>query len=133
MGTNITSYDKRMAIVYKRAIHNAEQAILNHRTVKETSVNGKSLMMQLFHENGIALPIRTQSWIRSSLTEICPSGDDGWTYHYGLYGKPSQTFCRYLDRLTEAIENKYGYTHSGDAEINSKPNDESDWGELGDD
>ncbi len=100
---------------YETAIRDAETKILNRQTVYNSKLGGdKSLILQLFREHSIAVPLKTQGWIKKSLHDIYfHEGDCEWSYHY--YGKPSTVIHEYLARLAAAVETKQQFE---DMELN---------------
>jgi hypothetical protein len=93
---------------YEQAIKKAEAAILNHQAVHNTEIQGKSLIMQLFREHEINVPLKTRGWIIRSLDDVYyHEGDAQWSYHY--IGRPSTVFEDYMARLASAIQTKQQY------------------------
>jgi hypothetical protein len=94
---------------YGKAIKEAENKILNRQAVQNSDVKGdKSLIMQLFREHDIAVPLKTQGWIINSLHDIYyHEGGQEWSYHYT--GRPSTVFESYMARLDSAIQTKAQY------------------------
>lgn len=62
---------------YTSAIREAEQNILAGKEVVNQDINGKSLIMQLFREHGISVPLKTQGWIINTLHSIRYSPQSG--------------------------------------------------------
>ena len=89
---------------YEAAIFDAEQAVLNKRELYDEDVRGTSLILHLFRQNGVDLPLKTQGWVKSSLVRLFYS-EDSWSYSYR--GRESTVFFGYLQQLAEAIEKKY--------------------------
>jgi hypothetical protein len=63
------------------------------------------LFLQLFRENGIELPLKTQGWVKTSLAEIYHSEDYGWSYRY--YGRESTVIEGYINKLVDSVEAKH--------------------------
>lgn len=99
---------------YETAIEEAEKAILDGWTVDNKEIGGRSLILQLFRENGIKLPLKTQGWVKSSLAEIHHTGDNGWSYsYYGRKGSQGSTVFRgYIKELADAIQYKRQYAQA---------------------
>ncbi|MFR8331471.1 MAG: hypothetical protein ACLU9S_03075 [Oscillospiraceae bacterium] len=55
---------------YDSAISEAEGNIMAGKEVINREINGKSLIMQLFREHEIPVPLKTQGWIINSLHSI---------------------------------------------------------------
>jgi len=99
---------------YETAIEKAETAIMDGRTVDNTEIGGRSLILQLFRENGIELPLKTQGWVKSSLANIHRDGDNGWSYNYygGKGSQGSTVFKGYIKELADAIQYKRQYAQT---------------------
>ena len=92
---------------YAHAIKAAEQGIMNRHKVHNSEIDGKSLIMQLFREHEISVPLKTQGWIIGSLYDIYfDAKDDEWTYQYYKTSKNSTVFQKYLLLLVEAVNSK---------------------------
>ncbi len=90
---------------YHQAIAKAEQDILSGGQVLNTDIQGKSLVMQLFREHEIAVPLKTQGWIIKSLYSIYYSQTgDFWNYRYS--GNDSAVFRGLMIQLIEAVKTK---------------------------
>jgi hypothetical protein len=91
---------------YDAAIKDAEIKILNRQTVLNSDVlNDKSLIMQLFREHEIILPLKTRGWVISSLHDIYYNENrERWNYHYT--GNDSTVFNGYLPLLISAVQTK---------------------------
>jgi len=118
---------------YERAIKTAEHKLLNRQEVINDDVLGdKSLIMQLFREHEIAVPLKTQGWIISSLLSVFYKADrEDWSYRYD--GNPSTVFWDYFDRLLAAVQTKQQFEemnqNGGDApefDSNIENEDETD-------
>lgn len=94
--------EERARLEYETAIKEAEKAIIERRPVQNKEIGYKSLLLQLFREYGIELPLKTQGWVKSSLAEIHCTPDRGWSYQH--YGRASTVIHEYLNQLAEAIE-----------------------------
>jgi hypothetical protein len=92
---------------YKQALKAAAYNFMNKNEVVNSDVlDGKSLIMQLFREHGITVPLKTQGWIIKSLSAVFYNENkDCWSYRYN--GNQSTVFFDYLDKLLAAIETKY--------------------------
>lgn len=97
--------EERARLEYESAIKEAEKAIIERRPVQNKEIGSKSLLLQLFREYGIELPLKTQGWVKSSLAEIHCTHDQGWSYQH--YGRASTVIHEYLNQLAEAIEIKH--------------------------
>lgn len=104
---------------YEVAIFDAEQAILNKRELFNYDIRGTALILQLFRENGVELPLKTQGWVKSSLRTIYYH-DDYWSYRY--VGRPSTVIHGYLDKLAKTIEKKHEQQPEPDTDV--EPDDE---------
>lgn len=90
---------------YEQALKSAESKILSRDKVINDDVQGKSLIMQLFREHEIAVPLKTQGWIINSLCDIYYNENrESWSYHYT--GNNSTVFRNYLSRLVSAVQTK---------------------------
>jgi hypothetical protein len=107
---------------YEQAIKAAEEKILNKQTVSNTEINGKSLIMQLFREHEISVPLKTSGWIINALHSIEYNKDrEEWSYRYFNSSKDSTVFSDYLPMLVSAVQTKQQYEemtcpHDGDTE-----------------
>ena len=102
---------------YEKAITLAEFAISKRLRVENAEVQGKSLIMQLFREHEITVPLKTQGWIVNSLHDIYfDEARDEWGYHYYSKSKDSTVFPYYLALLASAVQTKEQYKEmaSGD-------------------
>ena len=90
---------------YQTAITEAEQKLLRGEKVWNADINGQNLLLQLFRENNIGVPLRTQGWIVSSLACIQRvSGDDAT---YWRRGSTSSVIETYILKLIHVLEEKY--------------------------
>jgi hypothetical protein len=88
-----------------RAITDAERAIIASETVTETNVGDKSLTLQLMRKYGIAVPLRTQGWIKKYLVsfECYPKEGKVERTDYKHYGRESTVVSEYLYKLYQAV------------------------------
>lgn len=110
---------EKEAAKYKSSISDAEKAILDKTTVKNKDINGKNLILQLFRENGIELPLKTQGWVKSSLVSIFCYPDGEWSYRFKLNGGASKVMDSYLNKLVETVETKYWQLNSEKEKTNA--------------
>ncbi|MCL2189051.1 MAG: hypothetical protein FWB87_09845 [Defluviitaleaceae bacterium] len=105
-------------LAYEQAIQRAEEKIVKRENVVNTPMpNGKHLIMQLFREHDIAVPLKTQGWINSALHSIkYDAKNERWSYQYFKSSKDSTVFSDYLQRLAAAIQTKQQFD-----EINEGP------------
>lgn len=93
---------------YETAVFNAEQAILNKKPVVNSEIKNTCLLLCLFRENAVDVPLKTQGWIKSALHSVNYDENDGeWTYRYFNDHKQSNSFGGCLNQLVSAIERKY--------------------------
>lgn len=92
---------------YEQAIKTAEGKILNKETVGNADIQGKSLIMQLFREHNIPIPLKTQGWIINALADIHYNENrERWSYTYFNSSKNSTVFSDYLPLLVSAVQTK---------------------------
>jgi len=92
---------------YEQAIKAAENKILNNQTISNANIQSKSLIMQLFREHEISIPLKTQGWIIKALHSIeFDEQRQRWSYHYFKGHKDSTVFSDYLQLLVSAIQTK---------------------------
>jgi hypothetical protein len=92
---------------YEQAIKTAEEKILNKETVLNADINGKSLIMQLFREHNISIPLKTQGWIINALHDIhYDENRERWSYQYYNKSKDSTVFFDYLPLLVSTVQTK---------------------------
>ena len=97
----------REEAAYREAIAKAEAAIVNHQPIMNAEVRGTSLILQLFRENGVKLPLRTQGWVKSALHSMDYNKARGcWNYRFFRSHKDSTTFLEYFGLLEQAIQEK---------------------------
>lgn len=110
---------------YTAAIREAEQDILHGREVVNREINGKALIMQLFREHGISVPLKTQGWIINTLHSIRYSpGCDQWSYQYRKGSRKSTKLFELLPCLLSAIQSKVSLENS-DSDNSGSPTPES--------
>lgn len=92
---------------YEAAILKAEQTIMNKQELVDDDVRGTSLILQVFRENGVELPLKTQGWVKSSLHSIYHNEQqDYWSYKYT--GRPSTVIHDYIEKLVAAVQSRHG-------------------------
>jgi hypothetical protein len=92
---------------YEQTIKAAESKILNKHAVRNADIQGKSLIMQLFREHEIAVPLKTQGWIIKALHSIEYNADrERWGYRYYNKSRDSTVFSDYLPLLVSAVQTK---------------------------
>ena len=92
---------------YNAAIREAAQNILAGKTVVNQEINGKSLLMQLFREYGISVPLKTQGWIIHTLHSVRYSLETGrWTYQCPRGSRASTKLPALLPQLSAAIRDR---------------------------
>lgn len=113
---------------YDTAIREAEKDILAGKEVVNREVNGKSLIMQLFREHGISVPLKTQGWIINALHDIRYSPESGqWHYHYYKNNCDSTKMFELLPKLSAAIQTKQQFEEQGEADLDTTaPFDENE-------
>lgn len=102
---------------YTQAIAKAEKALLAGETVSNPKINGKSLLLQLFREHNIELPLRTQGWVNNSLSSF--SYRDG-RFQARCCGRLSDPFINGIIKLHEAVLTKQQFlenTNTDEEEI----------------
>lgn len=88
---------------YEKAIAKAEKALLAGEVVANPQINGKSLVLQLFREHNIELPLRTQGWVNNSLSSF--SYQDGY-FQACCSGRLGDPFMNSVIKLHEAVLTK---------------------------
>lgn len=121
---------EEQAALYNLAIREAEKDILAGKEVINREVNGKSLIMQLFREHEIPVPLKTQGWIINTLHSIHYSPESGhWNYRYYKGSRDSTKMFELLSKLSAAIQTKQQFEEqcadSRDA-LSSAADDEQD-------
>ena len=93
---------------YEGAITAAEFIISCKGRLDNTNIQGKSLIMQLFREHKINVPLKTQGWIIKSLKSVYfHQGSDEWGYSYS--GNNSTAFGDCFNQLLAAVQTKQQY------------------------
>ena len=101
---------------YDAAIREAEKDILAGKEVVNREVNGKALIMQLFREHEIPVPLKTQGWIINALHSIRYSPESGqWDYRYYRKSRDSTKMFELLPKLSAAIQTKQQFEEQGEA------------------
>lgn len=101
---------------YDAAIREAEKDILAGKEVVNREVNGKALIMQLFREHEIPVPLKTQGWIINALHSIRYSPESGqWDYRYYKGSRDSTKMFELLPKLSAAIQTKQQFEERGEA------------------
>ena len=79
-------------------------------------VNGKALIMQLFREHEIPVPLKTQGWIINALHSIRYSPESGqWDYRYVKSSRDRTKMFELLPKLSAAIQTKQQFEERGEA------------------
>lgn len=100
--------EQERAQQYEVAIEQAEKDILAGKEVVDVEISGKSLLMQLFREHNIPVPLKTQGWIIHSLYSVkYDPKTGGWSYDH--YGRSSTAISKLLPQLATAIQTKQQY------------------------
>lgn len=77
-------------------------------------INGKSLIMQLFREHEIPVPLKTQGWIINSLHSIWYEPQNGeWHYRYFKGSRDSTKMFDLLSKLSAAIQTRQQFEEHG--------------------
>ena len=99
---------------YETAIKTAELNIVDKNPVLNDDLDdGQSLILQLFRENHITLPLKTQGWVKKSLVGLkYHSPERGWSYSYN--GNKSTVIFSYLNQLIERVEEKHKHDRATD-------------------
>ena len=105
--------EKAMQAEYEQAIELAVRKLLRKEEVVNSTVLGdKSLIMQLFREHEITVPLKTQGWIINSMVSVYYNvNSECWSYYYS--GNKSTVFLDYLNKLIAVIETKFPYGNMG--------------------
>ena len=99
---------------YDSAIREAEGDIMAGKEVINREINGKSLIMQLFREHEIPVPLKTQGWIINSLHSIRYDPQIGeWNYRYFKGSRNSTKLFDLLSKLSAAIQTKRQFVEHG--------------------
>lgn len=111
---------------YSQAIRSAEEKILKKQTVLNSDIQDKSLVMQLFREHDISVPLKTQGWIIKSLHSLeYDVKRDEWSYRYYKSSKNSTVFFDYLNRLVSAVQTKQQFEENSQSSDDSRYYDNS--------
>lgn len=99
--------EKRLEEINKQ-IEDTEYKIFHQEKVKNTDIDGKSVINLLMQKHGIKVPLRTQGWINSKLAMIV---FDHGEISYKFFGKSqrdnSTVFKKYLVELEKAINQTF--------------------------
>ena len=99
---------------YDSAIREAEGDIMAGKEVINREINGKSLIMQLFREHEIPVPLKTQGWIINSLHSIRYDPQIGeWNYRYFKGSRNSTKMFDLLSKLSAAIQTRQQFEEHG--------------------
>lgn len=99
---------------YDSAIREAEGNIVAGKEVVNREINGKSLIMQLFREHEIPVPLKTQGWIINSLHSIQYNPQIGeWNYRHFKGSRNSTKLFDLLSKLSAAIQTKQQFEKHG--------------------
>lgn len=99
---------------YDSAIREAEGNIVAGKEVVNREINGKSLIMQLFREHEIPVPLKTQGWIINSLHSIQYNPQIGeWNYRHFKGSRNSTKLFDLLSKLSAAIQTKQQFEEHG--------------------
>lgn len=99
---------------YDSAIREAEGNIMVGKEVINREINGKSLIMQLFREHEIPVPLKTQGWIINSLHSIRYDPQIGeWNYRYFKGSRNSTKMFDLLSKLSAAIQTRQQFEEHG--------------------
>lgn len=100
----------------RQAIRQAEQDIMDGKEVIDEDGEGNSLLLQLFREHQIEVPLRTQGWIARSLYSVQYSPQaDTWQCDY--YGYGSTKISQLLPKLSAAIQTRRQYESQPSPEL----------------
>jgi len=84
------------------------------KEVINREINGKSLIMQLFREHEIPVPLKTQGWIINSLHSIRYKPQNGeWHYRYFKGSRDSTKMFDLLSKLSAAIQTRQQFEEHG--------------------
>ena len=88
--------------------------IMVGKEVINREINGKSLIMQLFREHEIPVPLKTQGWIINSLHSIRYDPQIGeWNYRYFKGSRNSTKMFDLLSKLSAAIQTRQQFEEHG--------------------
>lgn len=84
----------------------------------------KSLVLHLFKEYDIKVPLKTQGWINTALNSIkYDNNNKTYTYTYYSNHKNSTVFKKYMNQLIKAIYEKNDIKFDGDIKQEVNPDD----------
>lgn len=84
------------------------------KEVINREINGKSLIMQLFREHEIPVPLKTQGWIINSIHSIRYEPQNGeWHYRYFKGSRDSTKMFDLLSKLSAAIQTRQQFEEHG--------------------
>ena len=86
-----------------KIVQKAEQDLLAGNEIENVSVGKRSLILQLFRNYDIELPLQTKGWVNNSLQSFSFDGKHLNTRHFG---KMSEKFPYAVSQLREAILTK---------------------------
>lgn len=111
---------------YTKAIQKAEKALLDGEMVANPQINGKSLLLQLFREHNIELPLRTQGWVNNSLSAFSYRDGHFLARCQGRLGDP---FMNGIIKLHEAVLTKQQFLENDntdeETDMEVEPNEEN--------
>lgn len=82
----------------------AEQNIKARKDLKNTMIDGKSIVLYLMNKYGIKVPIKTQGWFNQKLAFVkWIDGEITYSYYRTKGSTGSQTAFKYLRMLEEAV------------------------------
>lgn len=108
---------------YETAIQSAKISILGMQELMNTDIRNTSLILQLFREVGVEVPLKTQGWIKSNLHSIYFHDRDG-SCSYRYSGRDSTVFYSYLDKLVDAVVAEYTQTIEPQTEVDFEDEDD---------
>ena len=100
-----TARELQLEQAYWAAIAAAERKLIDGQVVAAADIDGRSLLLQLFRENNITLPLRTQGWVKSSLARIQRTGVNDSIYY--RRGRDSTVIGGYILQLIRVLDEKY--------------------------
>ena len=98
---------------YTQTITKAEKALLAGEMVENPRIHGKSLVLQLFREHNIELPLRTQGWVNNSLISF--SYMDGY-FQARCNGRISDPFMNGVVKLHGAVLTKQQFLENANTD-----------------
>lgn len=115
---------------YTDAIRQAETDILAGKPVLNSTINDKSLIMQLFREHEILVPLKTQGWIINALHSVqFDPEQDKWQYRYYKKNSDSTKMSELLPMLSAAVQTKAQFAENSEPANDpptQPPDDEQD-------